>query len=224
MMLTPDQFEHVDVPVPFGQPDNKRPTREHRRGWHSGADDNAGAGVDVHGVGGTVPVDGRDRMRPCPINRPPRSRRRERLWLSLLTQIRTRFLAVGQMRLLLNTAASIVTQQAPCSASLTTCDDWSHHEDGVAGQVRQVERPRAPVFVVRRPQNPVVSQPLVTHFAGCSNAHLCRKVCGRYGLRLSAEASTRLVDLHYPCSDSHFQNADGASTWMPRNGFKVKRS
>ena len=25
MMLTPDQFEHVDVPVPFGQPDNKRP-------------------------------------------------------------------------------------------------------------------------------------------------------------------------------------------------------
>ena len=28
----------------------------------------------------------------------------------------------------------------------------------------------------------------------------------------------------YLCSDSHFQNADGASTRMPRNGSKIKRS
>jgi len=34
----------------------------------------------------------------------------------------------------------------------------------------------------------------------------------------------RHVDNLYPCSDSHFQNADGASTWMPRKGCKIKRS
>jgi hypothetical protein len=40
----------------------------------------------------------------------------------------------------------------------------------------------------------------------------------------SDQPSGQPADLLYPCSDSHFQNADGASTWMPRNGFKIKRS
>jgi hypothetical protein len=60
----------------------------------------------------------------------------------------------------------------------------------------------------------------------CPPSTICRKVCGRYGLRFSDRglAEDRPSIGLYPCSDSHFQNADGASTWMPRNGFKIKRS
>src|SRR5919197_190648 len=46
------------------------------------------------------------------------------------------------------------------TASLATCGDRSHYEDGVAGRVQQVECARAPVLLLRRAQNRHPGAPL----------------------------------------------------------------